>query len=214
MDENILLFNFFERQANLKLTPELKIDILNSFETKHYKKKTIIFSPGNVYTHHYFIEKGIVRLQLIDQQGKEINILFAREYQLIGDLKTPKATSFYLETIENSTISSITESNFQNLIHKFDAIQPFNLNSYLRSSYIHIQNRLVSILSKSAEENYLNFRETYPDLIQRIPQYLIAGYIGISPEYLSKLRAKFTNGQQSSSINPLFFFTGYFLKLG
>lgn len=195
MNEHLLLLNFFERQANLKLTPELESDILSSFETKHHKKKTVIFSPGDINTHHYFIEKGIVRLYLIDQQGKEINILFAREYQLIGDLKTPKATSFYLETIENSTISSISETNFQNLIQKLDAIQPFDLNSYLRSSYIHIQNRLVSILSKSAEENYLDFKESYPDLIQRIPQYLIAGYIGISPEFLSKLIAKTTRGQ-------------------
>lgn len=189
-----MLLSFFERQAKLKLTPEAETEILNSFDTKHYRKKTVIFSPGDVNTPHLFIEKGVVRLYLIDKQGKEINILFAREFQIIGDLKTPKATSFYLETIEECRISSITEANFQKLIQKLDAIQSFDLNNYLRSAYIHIQNRLVSILSKSAEENYLEFKKAYPDLIQRIPQYLIAGYIGISPEFLSKLIAKTTKG--------------------
>ena len=194
MDDSLLLLNFFERKAKLKLTPELESLILNSFETKHYTKKTVIFRPGDMNTPHFFIEKGIVRLYLIDQQGKEINILFARENQLIGDLKTPNATSFYMETIEDSRISSITEVSFQKLIQKLDSIQTFDLNSYLRNAYIHIQNRLVSILSKSAGENYLEFKEAYPDLIQRIPQYLIAGYIGISPEFLSKLIAKTTKG--------------------
>ena len=195
MDDRELLLSFFERQARLKLTPELESEILNSFQTKHYKKKTVIFSPGDVNTPHFFIEKGVVRLYLIDKQGKEINILFAREFQIIGDLKTPKATSFYLETIEDCRISSITEVNFQKLIQKLGAIQTFDTKNYLRSAYIHIQNRLVSILSKSAEENYLEFKNAYPDLIQRIPQYLIAGYIGISPEFLSKLIARTTKGQ-------------------
>lgn len=192
MDDKELLLSFFERQSKLKLTPELESEILNSFETKHYKKKTVIYSPGEVNTPHLFIEKGVVRLYLIDKQGKEINILFAREFQIIGDLKTPKATSFYLKAIEDSRISSITEANFQKLIQKLDSRNTFDLNNYLRSAYIHIQNRLVSILSKSAEENYLEFKKAYPDLIQRIPQYLIAGYIGISPEFLSKLVAKTT----------------------
>lgn len=194
MEDSTLLLSFFERKARLKLTPVLESEILDSFETKEYPKKTVIFSPGDVNTPHYFIDKGVVRLYLIDQHGKEINILFAREFQVIGDLRTPNATSFYLETIENCRISSITEANFQKLIQKLGAAKSFNSNNYLRSAYIHIQNRLVSILSKSAEENYLEFKEAYPDLIQRIPQYLIAGYIGISPEFLSKLISKTTKG--------------------
>jgi CRP-like cAMP-binding protein len=194
MNENLLLLNFFERYTKSKLTPEVETEILSHFKTNEYKKKTIIFSPGDVNTPHYFIEKGIVRMYLIDKQGKEINILFAREGHFIGDLKTPQATSFYLETIENSVISSTSESEFQSLGAKLSSIHPFDLNAYMRRSYIHIQNRLVSILSKSAEENYYEFKDSYPDLIQRIPQYLIAGYIGISPEFLSKLIAKTTKG--------------------
>lgn len=190
MYENLPLINFIERHSKHQLSPEVKTDILGHFETKHYKKKTIIFRCGDINTPHFFIEKGIVRLYLIDKQGKEVNILFASENQFIGDLKTPKATSFYLQTIEDSIISSITESKFKSLLKQLNSIQAFDINKYVRSSYIHIQNRLVSILSRSAEENYSEFKESYPDLVQRIPQYLIAGYIGISPEFLSKIIAK------------------------
>ena len=194
MNENQLLLHFFERFTKVQLTAELDKEIISLFKTKEYKKKTVIFRPGDINTPHYFIEKGIVRLYLIDKQGKEINILFAREGQFIGDLKTPNATSFYLETIENCVISSIKETDFVKLNAKINSVQPFDLHQNLRRSYIHIQNRLVSILSKSAEENYLEFKDAYPDLIQRIPQYLIAAYIGISPEFLSKLIAKTTKG--------------------
>lgn len=61
-------------------------------------------------------------------------------------------------------------------------------NNGLRRSYIHIQKRLVSIISKTAEENYLEFMYKHPDLIQRLPQYHIAAYLGISPEALSRVR--------------------------
>lgn len=84
MNENQLLLHFFERFTRVQLTAELETEIISLFKTKEYKKKTVIFRPGDVNTPHYFVEKGIVRLYLIDKQGKEINILFAREGQFIG----------------------------------------------------------------------------------------------------------------------------------
>ena len=92
--------------------------------------------------------------------------------------------------MEDSWIHSIDEEGLQHIMETLQIWKSMSPKNGLRRAYIHIQKRLVSILSKSAEENYLDFRQQYPDLIQRIPQYQIAAYLGISPEFLSKIIAK------------------------
>ncbi len=192
MDTKNAVINFFTRQTGVELNLEQEEFVHQAYRKESHKKKTILFSAGDANTRHYIIEKGLIRLYLIDSKGKEINILFAKENQVIGDLATPLTTNFYLETIEDSVVYSIEESGLQKVMTELKLGQSLHPNNGLRRSYIHIQKRLVSILSKSAEENYLEFKEIHPDLVQRIPQYLIAGYLGISPEFLSKVIAKTT----------------------
>ena len=190
MEEASSVILFFERYfgSSLDLIPEKSI--LKAFKREQFSKKEIIFRQGDHNTKHYIIQKGLLRLYLIDPNGKEINILFARENQVIGDLATPDPTSFYLGTTEDSIVYSIEDIEFRKLFDQIDLDPSSDPGGGLRRSYIHIQNRLVSILSKSAEENYLEFQQAYPDLIQRLPQYHIASYLGISPEFLSKIIAR------------------------
>lgn len=182
------IINFFTHHLGAKLTPLHEDTILNAFKKESLDKKTLLFRQGAANTRHYIIEKGLVRLFLIDSKGKEINILFAKENQVIGDLSTPNPTNFYLETTEDSVVYSIDDLGLQQLMRELDIENTFNPNNGLRRSYIHIQKRLVSIISKTAEENYLEFMHKHPDLIQRLPQYHIAAYLGISPEALSRVR--------------------------
>ena len=190
MKEENPIHHFFSSHFGSQLNSAQKELIYSSYRKENHKKRTVIFSAGDMNTRHYIIKKGLLRLYLIDAKGKEINILFAKENQVIGDLATPIATNFYLETIENSEVYSIEDSGLQKILGQLDLGRTMDSTNGLRRSYIHIQKRLVSILSKPAEENYLEFKENHPDLIQRIPQYLIAGYLGISPEFLSKIIAK------------------------
>lgn len=184
------VLKFFTQQADNELTSSQKDFILSAYKKEHFTKKTVIFREGDTNTRHYIIEKGLLRLYLIDAKGKEINVLFARENQVIGDLTTPKPTSFYLETTEESIVYSIQEEGIQNIMATLGLDKTVNPSNKLRRSYIKIQQRLVSILSKTAEENYLDFQNQYPDLLQRLPQYHIASYLGISAEFLSKIIAK------------------------
>jgi CRP-like cAMP-binding protein len=190
MTEKNALLHFFKKRFNPEITLEQEVTILNAFKKKSISKKELLFREGDSNTKHYIIEKGLLRLYLVDPKGKEINILFARENQVIGDLSTPEPTHFYLEATENSVIYSIEEKKLQQLIELLSIGVSFKTNDSFRRSYIKIQKRLVSILSKSAEENYLEFRQNYPDLMQRLPQYHIASYLGISAEFLSKIIAK------------------------
>jgi len=186
------VLNFFTYQFGADMTPLQEEAVLNAYKRERFKKRELLFRQGDSNTRHYIVEKGLLRLYLLDPKGKEINILFAKENQIIGDLATPEPTNFYLETTEDSIVYSIEEKELQSLMEYLDIGSSFDPSHTLRRSYISIQKRLVSILSKSAEENYLEFKQKHPDLIQRLPQYHIAAFLGISPEFLSKIIAKTT----------------------
>lgn len=176
------IVSYYEHIYNRQLTDGENEIILNAFQKETFKKKEIIFSSGESNTKHYFVEKGLLRMYVNDTSGKEFNILFARENQWIGDLSTPATTSFYLEAIEKSTVYSVSDENLNLLTNNFSTFV-----RYIKKSYIFLQNRLVSILSKTADENYEELSKHHPELIQRLPQYHISSYLGVTPEFLSKI---------------------------
>lgn len=185
MNDFSTLFSYFEKINKRELSLHEKEEIGAEFKKETFKKKQLIYSSGEENTRHYYIEKGLLRLYVIDQNGKEFNILFARERQWIGDLGTPAATPYYLDALENSIAFSIEE-------HQFNKITSYymDLVKNIRRSYVFLQQRLVSIISKTAEENYEELLEQNPALIQRLPQYHISSYLGITPVFLSKILAK------------------------
>lgn len=176
------IISYYEHIYNRPLADREKEIIRNTFQKETFKKKEIIFSSGESNTKHYFVEKGLLRMYVIDTSGKEFNILFARENQWIGDLSTPAITSFYLEAIEKSTVYSVSDENLNVLTDNFSTFV-----RYIKRSYIFLQNRLVSILSKTADENYEELSKLHPELIKRLPQYHISSYLGVTPEFLSKI---------------------------
>ena len=192
MENTNSLLSFYTDSRKEDLTFEEQSYILSLFKEEHFNKKSPIFFNGDSNTKHYFIKKGLLRLYIIDKSGKEFNILFAREHQVIGDLASPKPTIFNLDTIEDSIVYSITNENLLALREKFSDEATLDSNSMLKRSYIFLQKRLVSILSKSAEENYIELKNNYSDLLQRLPQYHIASYLGVSAEFLSKIITRTT----------------------
>lgn len=185
MEEYAVLYSYFEKINNRQLSNDEKIEIADAFRKESFKKKELIIQAGDSDTRHYYIEKGLLRLYIIDQGGKEFNVLFGKERQWIGDLGTPAPTSYFLDAVENTTVLSIDEEGFSKVISKYSS-----LSNNIRRSYIFLQKRFVSILSKTAEENYEELVQQNPDLIQRLPQYHISSYLGVTPVFLSKILAK------------------------
>lgn len=185
MDHHLHLINYYEKIYKRELTAQEKTLINESFRREIVRKKQLLFSSGELNTRHYFIKKGLLRLYVIDSSGKEFNILFARENQWIGDLATPEETSFFLDAVERSEVFSITDEKLNELTNNFSSFV-----RYLKRSYIFLQQRLVSILVNTAEENYELFCEEHPELIQRLPQYHISSYLGVTPVFLSKILSK------------------------
>lgn len=187
--QNTVILNYIK-----SFYPEVDEEKLSAFISNHYKReefkrKSLLFSSGQANTRHYFVEKGLLRLYLLDPNGREFNLLFAKEGQVLGDLSTPQPTAYYLETVEPSIVYSIDEKHLQELGRLMSA-GANSSTDLMRRSYLFLQKRLVAILSKTAEENYLDLRDNYPDLIRRLPQYHIASYLGVSAEFLSKIIAR------------------------
>lgn len=185
MGKCTVIINYYEQVFKRSLTNSEKELIRKSFQREVIKKKEIIFSSGETNTRHYFVEKGLLRMYIIDAAGKEFNVLFASENQWIGDLSTPAETLFFLDAIEKSVVYSISDENLNLLTNDFSSFV-----KYLKRSYIFLQKRLVSILSNTAEENYEELIENHPELIKRLPQYHISSYLGVTPVFLSKILSK------------------------
>lgn len=185
MSSHSHLFDYFARIYSREITAEEKELISGSFKKEIIKKKQLIFSNGEKNTRHYFIEKGLLRMYVIDSGGKEFNILFASENQWIGDLATPAKTSFFLDAVEKSVVYSISDENMNKITKDFSLFV-----RYIKASYIFLQKRLVSILVNTAEQNYKELKNQYPKLISRLPQYHISSYLGVTPEFLSKILSK------------------------
>jgi CRP-like cAMP-binding protein len=185
MEKCGIIISYYEHIYNRPLAEWEKEIIRKSFHKELFKKKEIIFSSGDSNTKHYFVEKGLLRMYVIDTSGKEFNILFARENQWIGDLSTPATTSFYLDAIEKSVVYSVSNENLNLLTNNFSSFV-----RYIKKSYIFLQRRLVSILSNTAEENYEELLRIHPELVQRLPQYHISSYLGVTPVFLSKILSK------------------------
>lgn len=185
MEDYSVLHTYFEKINKRHLSDTEKEEISSAFRKESFKKKEMIMQAGEPNTRHYYIEKGLLRLYIIDQSGKEFNVLFAKENQWLGDLATPAPTPYYIDALENTTVFSIEENGFQKIIGYY-----MDLATNIRKSYVFLQKRFVSILSKTADENYEELVQQNPELIQRLPQYHISSYLGVTPVFLSKILAK------------------------
>lgn len=164
--------------------------VKNVFTPKTVKRGRILLRPGDICRQVYFVTKGCLRSYVIDDKGKEFVIQFAPENWWITDLNSfysQETAMFFIDVIEPVEIL-VGEKDFQ---QKLEAIHPdFNplFNLLIRNSFRALQKRLVNQLVATAEDRYLDFLNTYPDLARRIPQRMIASYIGVMPESLSRIR--------------------------
>ena len=143
------------------------------------KKGQIIQRSGELNTKAFMVESGLLRCYAIDHKGKEHIYMFASENWIIADtceINVP--CDLFIDAIEDSIV--IVEE-------KDISIQNSNLKSLFNRLSV-LQKRIIMLMSSSALERYEHFLETYPDIIQRVPQKMIASYLGITPEALSRVR--------------------------
>ncbi|MEO5787731.1 Crp/Fnr family transcriptional regulator [Gelidibacter sp.] len=184
--------------TNLKtfLATNLAIDeheispLLENYKIKRVQKDAFLLRPGEYCKQTFFVENGLLRQYSIDEKGKEHTISFAPENWFVTDRESVyfnHPTAYYIQALEDSTVSILDENLIQVLTDKAPSFTEFN-NRLLHNHIRQLQNRINLLLSASAEERYLNFIEMYPDILLRVPQTMVASYLGITPESLSRVR--------------------------
>lgn len=160
------------------------------YEVKKIQKNQFILQYGEVCRHIYFVEKGLLKMYSIDKNGKEHIIQFAPESWLISDrssLYFNEKSIYYIEAIEDCEVLLLHPDFISKLAGEFPS--SLGKSDVLVQKHIKsLQDRINSLLGETAEERYMKFVKMYPDLLLRVPQWMIASYLGITPESLSRVR--------------------------
>jgi CRP-like cAMP-binding protein len=154
------------------------------------KKGNYLLRAGEVGKLSYFVEEGLLKQYTIDEKGKEHILQFAPENWIVSDRGSVYfglPSDYYIQALEDSKVVQIDEEFIVQLAQKNQSFLEFN-NKSLHNHIRHLQKRITLLLSATAEQRYLDFIKIYPNLTLRVPQTLIASYLGITPESLSRVR--------------------------
>lgn len=176
----------------IPLNNEEKELVNKTFHSRFYRKRQYVLQEGDVCTQFYFVVRGCLRMYKIDEKGSIHVLQFAAENYWINDLGSfhgVKPSSLNIDALEDTVVLQISRDDLISLYiqaPKFDRI----FRVLLENSFIRLQERLLQNISSTAEERYQSFLEVYPHIINRLSQVQIAAFLGITPEFLSRLRNK------------------------
>ncbi|MFP5080768.1 Crp/Fnr family transcriptional regulator [Pedobacter sp. JCM 36344] len=184
-------------QHKVSITDEQFYLISDQLKVKSFDKNEMILMKGDVSSKGYFILSGLLRSYSIDGKGKTHIIQFAPEQWWLTErngMLFNEPSDFLIDAIE-ATKAVIVHKDFMNEAAKYvPCINDLN-NNMLNNSIRFMQKRINMLLSATAEERYLNFITLYPNLTLRVPQWMIASYLGITPESLSRVRKDLVHKQ-------------------
>lgn len=166
--------------------------ILAYFTPVHFKKKENLLVEGNVCHSNYFVVKGCLRMFFINDKGDEQTIQFALENWWMADYDSfsfQKPGLFSLQAVEHSEVLALHYQAQEKLLQQYPIMERYYRLVHQRA-HAASQRRIRGQYNYSREDQYLNFARQYPEFVQRVPQYLLASFLGFTPEYLSEIRAK------------------------
>lgn len=188
MDDFIKIKNYVARHIQLsEAEEEYFISLLRITKVK---KKQFIVQPEFICKYRSYILTGAMRAYLVDNKGQEHTVAFAIEDWWISDYNSyinQEPATLFVEALEESILIQIDYNAEQLLMETVPKFERF-FRIITQRSFAFLQKRLLSNLSKSAEERYEEFIQKYPSIANRVPQYTLASYLGFSTEFLSKIR--------------------------
>lgn len=175
----------------ISLTPEEREFFHSMLKFRRVRKRTYLLQEGEICDFEAYIVKGCIRTYYLSDDGTETILSFAVEDWWVSDLYSfteQKVSNMFIETIEDSELLVIDYASKQALFKKIPKFETL-FRLLVQRSLFALQRRFHSLVSQTAEQRYLAFVEKYPQIAQRVPQNQIARYLGVSPEFLSKVRS-------------------------
>jgi CRP-like cAMP-binding protein len=184
------LIQHIQKMTNSREADEEKI--LSYFENKSFKKKELLLTEDQLCTSYFFVVKGCLRLFFIDGNGMEQTMQLALENWWMTDLdafRSGRRSNYTIQALELTEVLVLSAKNYTLLPETVPLIEKYFRLVYERAYAASLSRvRMISRMPKN--EFYERFESLYPDFIQRVPQKVLASFLGFTPEYLSELRKK------------------------
>lgn len=181
----------------IALTSE-EIDLLEEQTTyRKYLKGQYIVQQGDVCRYESFVVKGCLKTFYMDKDGLEHVVLFGIENWWAADLGsflTQTTADYNVQCLEHTEVIQFSFDSLELLYQKIPKLERF-FRLIIQKAFVTSEKRIIRNFSLSAKERYIEFKNLYPQIEQRVPQYLIASYLGITKEFLSKVRSEIIKEQ-------------------
>ncbi|XOV92898.1 MAG: Crp/Fnr family transcriptional regulator [Bacteroidota bacterium] len=196
MSHSILLENIRELVPISDKETEL---IKEAFKPFHLKKKESLLRKGDPSNHMRFVSTGCLKAFSVDKDGNEHILQFGIRGWWVNDLYaylTMRSATFSIQAITDSVVLQIHRDRLNRLYDEVPMMDRF-FRIKTQNGYVALQERTIQNMSQSAEERYVDFISKYREMEQQIPQYMIASYLGVTPEHLSAIRKKMSDQNRS-----------------
>ena len=186
------MFELLYKKINsiIPITEEELNSCKDLFVFKKLRKRQFLLQEGGACKYQAFVEKGMLRSYTVDEKGTEHILQFASEGWWMADLSsylTGDPSLFNIEALEDAELLLLTRPSWEKLMQVIPKSEHY-FRILIQNNLVATQKRLMQSLVETAEEKYIKFTQTYPDCIQRLPQHMIASYLGLSRETLSRMR--------------------------
>jgi CRP-like cAMP-binding protein len=162
------------------------------FIPKKLRKRQYLLQEGDVNKYTSFVEKGMLRTYSVDEKGNEPILQFSFEGWWVADLYsflTNEPSKYNIEAMEDCELLLITKPSWDTMLDKVPALERY-FRILIQNSLIATQQRLMGSISETAQEKYTKLIDNFPGCLHRVPQHMIASYLGITPETLSRIRGQ------------------------
>ena len=181
--------------AHIESTIGIQLDphaLAHYFQEFPLRKKEHLFKQGEHCTHLYFVVEGCLNMYFINDRGQKQTVQFALEHWWLSDFmafRSSSRTNFNLQAVERSKVLGVDLSGEYAMLERFPELERYFKLIHERAYGASLM-RMKYVYGLSKEELYHDFSQKFPDFVQRVPQYLLASFLGLSPEYLSELRSR------------------------
>ncbi len=176
----------------ISLTPEEENVVISKLQSRKYLKGQYVVQQGDVSRAESFVLSGCTKTFYVDKSGQEHIVLFSIEDWWTGDIGsfiTQSPADYNVQCLEDSELLQFSFQAMEELCAELHKMERF-FRLLMQNALVAAQKRIVGISSLTAKERFLEFRKSYPQMEQRIPQYMIASYLGITKEFLSKVKSQ------------------------
>jgi CRP-like cAMP-binding protein len=188
-----IFFQNFNEKVRLTETEELHIK--QYLTPKNLRKRQYLHQEGDICKHIAVVEKGALRSYIVDDRGQEHITAFALEGWTISDLSSfmhEQISIQNIDALDDCELVLISKSSHEELLKSMPKYGTY-IRILVTDAYVALQKRTLEMISQSPENRYKSFIELYPNIVKRVPQHMIASFMGLSPETISRIRSRINN---------------------